>query len=82
MRILSRCSDIIVANIHALLDNAENPDVMLAQIIREGDPRERTTYHAINAATRLLGKDVREKPVEEMDVESIRKKLLPLLDEK
>jgi phage shock protein A len=35
MSILSRCSEIIVANINALLDKAENPEAMIAQIIRE-----------------------------------------------
>jgi phage shock protein A len=35
MRILSRCSDILVANIHALLDKAENPEAMIGQVIRE-----------------------------------------------
>jgi hypothetical protein len=53
---------------------------LLGTIIREGDPKDRKVYHAINAATRLLGKDVRDQPVEEMDVEAVRKKLLPLLE--
>ena len=35
MRILSRCTDIVVANINELLDRAENPEVMIAQVIRE-----------------------------------------------
>jgi phage shock protein A len=35
MRILSRCSDILVANINALLDKAENPEAMIGQVIRE-----------------------------------------------
>jgi phage shock protein A len=35
MGIFSRLSDLIVANINALLDKAENPERMLAQIIRE-----------------------------------------------
>src|SRR5262245_60902017 len=35
MTIVSRFSDILVANIHALLDRAENPEAMMAQIIRE-----------------------------------------------
>ena len=35
MRILSRCSDIMVANIHAMLDKAENPEAMISQVIRE-----------------------------------------------
>jgi hypothetical protein len=36
-------------------------------------------YRAINAATRLLKKDVRDKPVENMDVEKTRKKVVELL---
>jgi phage shock protein A len=35
MGIFSRLSDIIGANVHALLDRAENPERMLAQILRE-----------------------------------------------
>jgi len=35
MRILSRFSDILVANIHALLDRVENPEAMIGQVIRE-----------------------------------------------
>ncbi|HXX92687.1 MAG TPA: HEAT repeat domain-containing protein, partial [Planctomycetota bacterium] len=55
---------------------------LLGTIIREGDPKDRKVYYAINAATRLLGKDVRGEPVEEMDVEAVRTKLLPLLPER
>ena len=44
-----------------------------------GDPKDRNVYYAINAATRILGKDVRDKPYEDMDIEKTRKKLLPLL---
>jgi phage shock protein A len=35
MSIFSRISDIVTANLHALLDRAENPEVMLEQMIRE-----------------------------------------------
>jgi phage shock protein A len=35
MRILSRCSNLVVANINALLARAENPEVMLGQIVRD-----------------------------------------------
>lgn len=35
MGIFSRVSDILVANLNALLDRAENPEAMLAQVIRE-----------------------------------------------
>ena len=49
--------------------------------ILEGDPKDHSVYHAINAVTRLVKKDVRDKPVEEMDVEKTRKKVLDLLRE-
>ena len=45
----------------------------------ECDPKKRPAYYAINAITRILKKDVREKPVEEMDIEKTRKKVLELL---
>ena len=35
MGIFARLSDIITSNINALLDRAENPEWMIAQIIRE-----------------------------------------------
>jgi phage shock protein A len=35
MTILSRCSDILFANIHSLLDRAEDPETMIAHIVRE-----------------------------------------------
>jgi phage shock protein A len=35
MTILSRCSDIVVANINALLDRVEDPEAMITQIIRD-----------------------------------------------
>ncbi|OWK45640.1 hypothetical protein FRUB_01971 [Fimbriiglobus ruber] len=44
-----------------------------------GDPKKRDVYHAINAITRITKKDVREKPVEEMDVEKTRRKVLEML---
>lgn len=44
-----------------------------------GDPNDRCVYHAINAIIRLTKKDVRDKPVEEMDVEKTRRKVLELL---
>jgi hypothetical protein len=47
--------------------------------ITAGDPKERDVYYAINAITRLIKKDVREKPIEEMDVEKTRKAVLALI---
>ncbi|HYV34920.1 MAG TPA: hypothetical protein VE988_04395 [Gemmataceae bacterium] len=44
-----------------------------------GDPKDHDVYHAINAITRLVKKDVCDKPVEEMDVEKTRRKILELL---
>lgn len=40
---------------------------------------DRCRYYAINAVTRLTKKDVRDKPVEEMDLENTRRKVLDLL---
>lgn len=48
--------------------------------ILAGDPKDRTVYFAINAITRLTGKDVRDMPIEDMDVEKTRRKILELLD--
>ncbi|MBO0701267.1 MAG: hypothetical protein J2P46_22910 [Zavarzinella sp.] len=39
----------------------------------------RCVYYAINAVTRLTKKDVRDKPVEEMDLEKTRRKVLDAL---
>jgi hypothetical protein len=41
----------------------------------------RCVYLAINAVTRLTKTDVRDKPVEEMDIEKTRRKVLDLLTE-
>jgi hypothetical protein len=41
--------------------------------------RDRCVYHAINAVTRLVKKDVRDRPVEEMDLEKTRRRVLDLL---
>lgn len=52
----------------------------------KGNPREssngRCVYDAINAVTRLTKKDVRDKPVEEMDIEKMRLKVLDLIKDK
>ncbi|MBI3097237.1 MAG: hypothetical protein HYY93_03175 [Planctomycetes bacterium] len=59
-------------------------DKSVLKTLREilgGDPKDRCVYHAINAITRLTGKDVREKPVEEMDVEKTRESVLRMLEE-
>ncbi len=47
--------------------------------ILESDAKERTMYYAINAITRITKKDVRVGPVEEMDVERTRQKVLKML---
>jgi hypothetical protein len=46
-----------------------------------GDPNDHCVYYAVNAITRLAKKDLRDKPVEEMDVEKTRRKILDLLRE-
>jgi hypothetical protein len=43
------------------------------------ETRDRCVYHAINAVTRLVKKDVRDRPVDEMDLERTRRKVLDLL---
>lgn len=48
----------------------------LRDLLKENPPE---VYYAINAVTRLVGKDVRDKPVEEMDIEINRRKLLEVL---
>lgn len=50
--------------------------------ILESDPKERYVYYAINALTRLTGKDVRDKPVENMDIVKTRQKILELIQER
>lgn len=49
----------------------------------KGKPREssdgRCVYYTINAVTRLTKRDVRDKPVEEMDIEKTRLKVLELI---
>jgi hypothetical protein len=51
---------------------------MLRDIL-ESEPKDRCAYYAINAVTRLMKTDLRDKPVEEMDVEETRRKVLGLL---
>ena len=47
------------------------------------DAKNRSVYYAINAVTRLVGKDVCPKPVEEMDLESTQENVLERIkDEK
>ena len=43
---------------------------------------ERCVYLAINAVTRLTKTDVRHKPVEEMDIEKTRQKVLNLIKDR
>jgi hypothetical protein len=51
----------------------------LQEILTTGNPKDRCVYHAVNAVTRLTNEDVREKPVEEMDIEKTRERVLELL---
>jgi hypothetical protein len=51
----------------------DSPEIDMSQ------SEDRKVYHAINAITRLTKKDVRPKPVEEMDVEATHRKVLELL---
>jgi|GEM_PF-3807106 len=52
---------------------------LLTQVLKTGDADDRSVYLAINAITRITGKDVRDKPVEEMDVAQVRDKVLKML---
>ena len=45
----------------------------------QGAPKDRCVYYAINAITRLTKQDVRDKPVEEMDVEKTRQRVVEML---
>ena len=62
-----------------ILLNPERP--VLDAIDPEGMKKaaDRRVYHAINAITRLTRKDVRPQPIEEMDVEAARRKVLELM---
>jgi phage shock protein A len=60
MGIFSRMSDIITANLNALLDRAENPETMLAQVIREMEEsvtRARRSAAVAIAAQRRLERE-------------------------
>lgn len=48
---------------------------------KEGKSANRLTYYAINAITRITKKDVRDRPVEEMDIEQTRDRVLSTLNE-
>ncbi len=66
MGILSRCSDIIVANINVLLDSAENPEAMIGQVIREmEDSLAIARGHAAIAiaAARRLNRELAEQRI-------------------
>jgi phage shock protein A len=61
MGIFSRLSDIFVANLHALLDRAEDPERMIAQIIREmedGLARARRYAASAIAAERHVAREL------------------------
>ena len=67
MSIFSRLSDIITSNINALLDRAENPEWMIAQIIREMEEglasAKRYAATAI-AAERRIGRELEQNRIE------------------
>jgi phage shock protein A len=63
MSIFSRLSDIITSNINVLLDKAENPEVMIAQIIREmeeGFANARSYAATAIAAERRIGRELEQ----------------------
>jgi phage shock protein A len=60
MSIFSRISDIVAANLNALLDKAENPEAMIAQVVREmedGLARAKRYGAGAIAVERRLGRD-------------------------
>ena len=60
MGIFSRVSDIVAANLNSLLDRAEDPEAMLAQVIREmeiGLARARRSAAVAVAAERRLSRE-------------------------
>lgn len=63
--------------IGALGDRSVIPTLLevIQRNITDG-PSDRKIYYAINAVTRLTGRDVRPRPVEEMDLELTRQKVL------
>jgi phage shock protein A len=76
MSIFSRISDIVTANLHALLDRAEDPEVMLEQLIREmEESHEQARKYAavaIAAETRLRrGRDDNRAQAEEWKVRAM-----------
>jgi len=63
MNIFSRISDIVAANVNALLDKAEDPEKMIAQIIREmREALERARQHGAGAIAteRQLARELNE----------------------
>jgi len=64
MNILARCSNIMVANIHTLLDRVENPEAMIGQIVREMEDSlalARTYAASAIAAERRLGRELAQE---------------------
>lgn len=64
MRIWTRCSDLVLANIHSWLDRVENPIVMTEQVIREMEDRlaaARSYAASAIAAERRLGRELAEQ---------------------
>lgn len=66
----------ILANAPAERHKHDTPGIDMSK------SQDSLVYHAINAITRLTKKDVRPQPVEEMDVEATRRKVLDLMDGK
>ena len=67
MGVISRVSDIVAANLNALLDRAEDPEAMLAQVIRDmeaGLARARRSAAVAVADERRLGRERDEHRLE------------------
>ena len=50
--------------------------------ILDRDPKDHSVYFAINAITRLTNKDLRDKPVEDMDVVKTRERVIEFLKQR
>ncbi|MCE9567942.1 MAG: hypothetical protein K8U57_38570 [Planctomycetes bacterium] len=61
-------------------DSVDRHEAAIRDILGDGASDDRCVYYAINAVTRLVGTDVREWPVEEMDTAAVRPRVLALLD--
>jgi hypothetical protein len=60
-----------IPELEGIMDQFASPD--------RPEHEKRNSYYAINALTRLIGEDVRDKPVEQMDLNTSRTNIHKLL---